>query len=74
LPQALTYAIAFTERDYGERQPYRATDQPIGRFTASVCMSCGRANLYVAHPDEIPIGVEYATEVVEVGDADSPYR
>jgi hypothetical protein len=39
---------------------------PLGVFETYVCRACGAAEWYVLWPEDIPIGPEYGTELVEV--------
>jgi hypothetical protein len=41
--------------------------EPIGIFEVYVCRACGFTEWYALEPDRIPIGPEYATELVDVG-------
>jgi DNA-directed RNA polymerase subunit RPC12/RpoP len=47
--------------------------QPLGVLDAWVCRACGLTELYAREPASIPIGPEYATELVDVG-ARPPFR
>lgn len=76
-PLAATYARAtretfFRKRTIEENKP--DTAQPAGVFEAYICRSCGFTELYARDPEEIPIGPEYATELVKVPGGETPFR
>lgn len=48
-------------------------DRPAGMLEAHVCRSCGFVEWYASAPEEIPIGPEYGTELVDAGKGDA-YR
>jgi len=48
-------------------------DLPKGELEALFCRSCGKVDWFVKDPDEVPIGDEYGTELVEV-EPGAPYR
>jgi predicted nucleic-acid-binding Zn-ribbon protein len=52
------------------RQPDPSTAR--GLLEAYVCRACGFVEWYCADPEKIPIGPEFMTEEIDVGDA--PYR
>ncbi len=47
-------------------------DNPAGLLEAHVCRSCGFVDWYVCAPDEIPIGPEYGTELIDTANAGAP--
>lgn len=47
--------------------------QAVGMLEAYVCQRCGFTEWYTVEPEKIPIGEEYATELIDVGPQD-PYR
>lgn len=46
---------------------------PIGLVEAYICHKCGFTELYTRDAQSIPIGIEYGTELFDVG-GDGPYR
>lgn len=47
--------------------------QAVGMLEAYVCQRCGFTEWYTVEPEKIPIGEEYATELIDVGPQE-PYR
>ena len=71
----LTYPVNVTTHVFGKG---RNTSSPnmsegLGTLETYVCSKCGFVEWYCWDPDEIPIGSEYMTDVVEYG-SDKPYR
>jgi hypothetical protein len=40
--------------------------EPAGRFEIHVCRACGYIEWYALDPEDVPIGPEYGTELVDV--------
>jgi len=47
---------------------------PAGIFEVFVCRACGFTEWYVIDPENVPIGPEYATELVRSGRRGGPWR
>jgi len=48
--------------------------EPAGIFEVYVCRSCGFTEWYVVEPERVPIGPEFATELVAVPRGGGPWR
>ncbi|MCA9668613.1 MAG: hypothetical protein KC503_23635 [Myxococcales bacterium] len=76
-PLAATFARAtretlFRKRTVEQNKPDLA--QPAGVFEAYICRACGLTEIYTRDPETIPIGPEYATELIEVPSGETPFR
>ena len=75
-PMALTAAPRVWERVFfrgNSVQPQDITGHRYGVLETYVCRSCGFVEWYCLEPDQIPIGPEYMTDVVNY-DSEGPYR
>jgi hypothetical protein len=71
-PLAVTYPRAVGPEKKGSlNKPDE--ERPIGRLEAYVCSRCGFTEWYTEEPNEIPIGPEYGTEIMDAG-GKGPYR
>jgi hypothetical protein len=65
---AATYSYQGSGMAIGDREP-------IGVIEAYICRGCGFTELYTRDVDRIPIGPEYATELVDsMPGGEGPYR
>ena len=74
-PMTLTLVPRTTSKFFGQG---RNVDEPSpldgkGKLETFVCTGCGRVEWYCTDPQNIPIGPEYMSEIVDYT-ADKPYR
>jgi predicted nucleic-acid-binding Zn-ribbon protein len=73
-PLAATYQLIVEMSGWDARQVRQVKeDRPLGVLEAYVCRQCGFTELYARNAATIPIGVEFGTELIDVGTG-SPYR
>jgi hypothetical protein len=70
---ACTFEIGKRTTFTGRIHSWVDTDQPRGVISAFVCRSCGLTELYAHEPHKIPIGPEYATDLIDIA-GQQPYR
>ena len=49
-------------------------EEPVGWLELLICRACGLVTWHALAPQSIPIGPEYATELLRVEDPAGPYR
>ena len=69
MPMPVTYANA----PEGNEWSIAGKPIPVGFMVTYICQACGFTEWWVAKPEEIPIGAEYGTEIVDASD-NAPYR
>jgi len=69
-PLAVTFPRQKVISVAGDSRPLNELDlrEPIGLLEVYACRACGFTEWYTLEPDRIPIGPEYATELVDVGE------
>ena len=76
-PLAATFGIDRRRSFWSGDHAHTNVAQPIGLMQAYICRKCGFSEIYTSDPQDIPIGEEFATELVDLtpGDGDDgPYR
>ena len=58
---------------YKVKVPNLIDDRAYGIFETYICVACGLVEWFSRAPEDIPIGPEYMTELIEYG-GDEPYR
>lgn len=73
-PLAVTFGMGFDHGYFSGQRPEEKPAEPIGILEGRICRRCGFMDLYVQNPSEIPIGLEYGTELLETEEPATPYR
>lgn len=74
-PMTLTQAPKFQPKVFGAGHTVEAPTIVLGdgMLETDTCLKCGFVEWYVEDPEEIPIGPEYMSEVIDY-ESDAPYR
>jgi hypothetical protein len=72
-PVAATYSSELHSKLWQGSKPAEDPAKPIGIMEARICRACGFTDLYTQRSEDIPIGPEFGTQLLEISDQD-PYR
>ena len=69
------YALSFAHTSQGfATSEHAAPWAPMGILIAFACRACGLTEIYTLEADQIPIGPEYGTHLVDYAPIDGPLR